>query len=157
MAAARILVNAESRRGDGKIETVSGRGEYLNSATSFAGTVELTSARRESRRDKTRLPRAVVPWLVRNSRALDPERINLSKSARTSIGRFSQKPPQVESHQSKQEATSQTPENMVSMEETWEADKETDHFFTSLAFSRVIEVTPGGTKYGPGKEEEEVR
>ena len=45
---------------------------------------------------------------------------------------------------------------MVFMEETWEADKETDCFFTSLAFSRVIEVTPGGTEYGPGKEEEEV-
>ena len=40
---------------------------------------------------------------------------------------------------------------MVSIEETWEADKETDRFLTSLAFSRVIEVTPGGTEYGPGK------
>ena len=43
------------------------------------------------------------------------------------------------------------------MEETWEADKETERFFISLAFSKVIAVTPGGTEYGPGKEEEEVR
>ena len=46
---------------------------------------------------------------------------------------------------------------MVSIEETCEADKETERFLLSLAFSRVIEVTPGGTEYGPGKEEEEVR
>ena len=98
-----------------------------------------------------------MPWLARNSRALVPERTNLSKSARTSIGRLSRKPPHVESHQSNQEATSHTPESMVSMEETWEADKESDRFFTSLAFSKIIEVTPGGTEYGPGKEEEEVR
>ena len=98
-----------------------------------------------------------MPWLARNSRALDPERIKLSKSARTSIGKFSRKPPHVESHQSNQEAAAHTPESMVSKEETWEADKETDRFLTSLAFSKVMEVTPGGTEYGPGKEEEEVR
>ena len=98
-----------------------------------------------------------MPWLARNSRALDPERINLSKSARTSTGKFSRKPQHVESHQSNQEVTSHTPESMVSMEETWEADKETKRFFTSLAFSKVMEVTPGGTEYGPGKEEEEVQ
>ena len=80
-----------------------------------------------------------MSWLARNSRALDPERINLSKSARTSIGRFSRKPPQVESHQSSHEATSHTPESIVSMKDTWEADNETDRFFTSLAFSKVIE------------------
>ena len=157
MAAVRILVNSESRRGDGKIDTVSGRGEYLKCVTSSAGTVEQTSARSESCRDKTRLPRAVMPWLARNSRALDLERISLLKSARTSTGKFSRKPPQVHSHQSNQEATSHTPESMVSIGETWEADKETDCFLTSLAFSRVIEVTPGGTEYGPGKEQEEIR
>ena len=53
--------------------------------------------------------------------------------------------------------TSQTPESMVSIEETCEADKETECFLASLAFSRVMKVTPGGTEYGPGKEEEEVR
>ena len=151
MAAARILVNAESKRGDGKIDTVLGRGEYLKCATSYAGTVERTSARRESRLDRTRLPRAVQPWPARNSGALDPERISLSKSAQTSTGMFSQKPPQVDNHQSSQEATSHIPESMVSNEETCEADKETDCFLTSLAFSRVIEVTPGGTEYGRGK------
>ena len=92
----RILVNAESSRGDGKIETVSGRGEYLKRATSYAGTVERTSARRESRLERTRLPRTVQPWLARNSKALDPERISLSKSAQISTGRFSRKPPQVD-------------------------------------------------------------
>ena len=155
--AARILVNADSSRGDGKRDTVSGRGEYLKRATSSAGTVERTSARRESRLERTRLPRAVQPWLARNTKALDPERISLSKSAQTSTGRFSRKPPQVDNHQSSQEATSHIPESMVSIEETCEADKETKRFLASLAFSRVTEVTPGGTEYGPGKEEEEVR
>ena len=92
-----------------KIDNVSGRGEYVKRATSSAGTVERTSARRESRRDKKRLPRAVMPWLAGNSRVLDPERISLSKSARTSTGKLSRKPPQVDSHQSNQEATSHTP------------------------------------------------
>ena len=46
---------------------------------------------------------------------------------------------------------------MASIEETCEADKATERFFASLTFSSVIEVTPGGTVYGPGKEEEEVR
>ena len=157
LAAARILVNDESSRGDGKIDTVSGRDEYLKRATSPAGTVEWTPERKESRLERTRLLRAVQPWQARNSKALDPERMSLSKSARTSTGRFSRKPPQVDNHQSSQEATSHIPESIVSIEETCEVDKETECFFTSLAFSRVIEVTPGGTEYGPGKEEEEVR
>ena len=156
-AAARILVNDESSRGDGKKATVSGRGEYLNRATSSAGTVERTSARRESCLERTRLPRAVQPWLARNSKALDPERISHSKSARTSSGICSRKPPHVDSHQSSHDETSHTPESMVSNEETCEADREMDRFLASLAFSRVMEVTPGGTEYGPGKEEEEVR
>ena len=143
--------------GDRKTETVSGRGEYLNRATSSAGTIERTSARRESRLERTRLPRDVEPWLARNSKALDPESINRSKSARTSSGRCSRKPPHVDNHQSNQEATSHTPESMVSSEETCEADRETERFLASLVFSRVIEVTPGGTEHGPGKEEEEVR
>ena len=122
-AATRILANAESSRGDGKIETVSGRGEYLNRATSSTGTVERTSARRESHLESTRLPRAVEPWLARNSKVIDPKSINRSKSARTSTGRCSRKPPHVDSHQSNQEATSHTPESMVSTEETCEADR----------------------------------
>ena len=109
----------------GKIETVSGRGEYLNRATSSTGTVERTSDRRESRLERTRLPRAVEPRLARNSKALDPETINRSKSARTPSGRCSRKPPHVDNHQSNQEATSHTPESRVSSEETCEADRET--------------------------------
>ena len=99
-AAARILVNAESNRGDGKRTTVSGRGEYLKRATSSASTVKRTSVNRESRLEGTRLPRAVHPWLARNSKALDQERINRSKSVRTLSGRCSRKPPHVDSHQS---------------------------------------------------------
>ena len=137
------MVNAESRRGDGKRATVSGRGEYLKCATSSTGTIERTSASRESRLESTRLPRAVHPWLARNSKALNPESINRSKSARTSSGRCSRKPPHVDSHQSSHDETSQTPESMVSIEETCEADKETECFLASLAFSRVMEVTPG--------------
>ena len=60
-------------------------------------------------------------------------------------------------HQSNQEVTSHIPESMVSKEETWEAERVTDRFLFSLAFSRVMEVTPGGMVYCPGKEEEEVR
>ena len=141
----------------GKRATVSGRGAYLRRATSSAGTVEWTSASRESRLERTRLPRAVQPWLAKNSKARDPESINRSKSARTPSGRCSRKPPQVDSHQSNHNETSHTPESMVSNEETCEADKETERLLASLTFSRVIEVTPGGTEYGPGKEEEEVR
>ena len=48
-------------------------------------------------------------------------------------------------------------ESMVSSEETCEAGKETEHFLASLTFSRVMEVTLGGTEYSPGKLEEEVR
>ena len=59
--------------------------------------------------------------------------------------------PTSDSHQSNQEATSHTPESMVSKEETWEADKETERFFTSLAFSRVMEVTSGSTAQEKGK------
>ena len=94
---------------------------------------------RESRLERTRLPRAVQPWLARNSKALDPERINRSKSARTSSGRCSRKPPHVDSHQSSHDETSQTPESMVSIEETCESDKEMERFLASLAFSRVME------------------
>ena len=108
---------------------------------------------KESRLERTRLPRAMQLWLARNSKALDPQSINRSKSARTSSGRCSRKPPHVDSH----DENSQTPESMVSIEETCEADKETERFLASLAFSRVMEATPGGTDYGPGKEEEEVR
>ena len=156
-ATARILVNAESSRADGKRATVSGRGEYLKRATSSVGTVERTTASRESSLESTRLPRAVQPWLARNSKALDPESINHSKSARTSSGRCSRKPLHVDSHQSSHDETSQTPESMVSRGETCEADKETECFLASLAFSMVMEVTLGGTEYGPRKEEEEVR
>ena len=63
----------------------------------------------------------------------------------------------MDNYQSSQEATSHTPESIVSIEETCEADKETERFLASLAFSRAIEVTPRGTEYGPGKEEEDVR
>ena len=143
--------------GDGKRVTISGRGEYLKRANSSAGTVERTSTRRESRLERTRLLKAVQPWLARNSKALDPDRTCHSKSARTSSCRCSRKPLHVDSHQSSHDETSHTPESMVSSEETCEADKETDRFLASLAFSRVMEVTPGRTEYSPGKEEEEVR
>ena len=90
------------------------------------------------------MPRAVQPWLARNSKALDPE----SMLPET---------PQVDNYQSSHDETSHTPKSMVSIEETCEADKETDRFLASLAFSRVIEVTLGGTEYGPGNEEEDAR
>ena len=63
----------------------------------------------------------------------------------------------MESHQSSQEVTSHTLESMVSKEETWEWDRETDRFPESLTRSSVIEARPGRTEYGLGKEEEVVR
>ena len=138
LAAARILSKAESNKACGKIAADWGRGEYLNHATSSAGTVPWTSASRACHLARMRLQRVVHPWLARNSRTLDPEIMSLSKSARTSIGRWSLKPPQVDNHQSNQEETSHIPESMVSIEETCEADKETERFLTSLAFSLVI-------------------
>ena len=44
----------------------------------------------------------------------------------------------MESHQSSQEVTSHTLDNMVSKEETWEWDRETEHFHDSLTLSRVM-------------------
>ena len=97
-----------------------------------------------------------MSWPPTNSRVLDPESINRSKLPRALSVSCSQKLPQVDSHQSSQEVTSHTRESTVSKEETCEWDRETEHFCDSLTFSRVIEARPGGTAYGPGKEEEEV-
>ena len=94
-----------------------------------------------------------MPWLPRNSRALDPESINCLKLPRASSVNCSRKPPQVESHQSSQEVTSHTLDSMVSNEETCEWDRETERFRDSLTLSRVIEAKPGRTVYGPRKEE----
>ena len=94
--------------GETERERPSQEEENTSCATSSAGTVERTSASRESCLESTRLPRAVQPWLARNSKALEPERINRSKSARTSSGRCSRKPPHVDSHQSSRDETSQT-------------------------------------------------
>ena len=97
-----------------------------------------------------------MPWPPRNSKALDLESINRSKLPRSLSVRCSRKLPQVDSHQSSQDVTSHTLENIVSKEETCEWDKEMERFRDSLTFSRVIEARPGGIVYGPGKEEEDV-
>ena len=93
-----------------------------------------------------------MPSPPRNSKALDPESISRSKLPRSSKVRCSWKLPQVDSHQSSQDATLHTPESIVSKEETCERDREMERFCDSLTFSRVIEARSGGTVYGPGKE-----
>ena len=62
----------------------------------FGQTEERSSTKRESRRNKTRMPKAVRNWQARNSKALGVERINQSKKAQASTGRCSQTPPQVD-------------------------------------------------------------
>ena len=119
--------------------------------------MDLTSSRSESRRDSTRVLRAMTPWQPKNSRALEPKNINYSKLPQASSIKCSRKLPHVVSHQSRQEVTLHTFESMVSKEETCEWDREMERFRDSLTSSRVIEARPGGTVYGLGNAEEEVQ
>ena len=84
MEATHILFRAESSKVEGKQPEDEGRSIYRKRATSAARTVDRTSRRRESRRDRTRLPRAVMPWPPRNTKALDQKSINRSKLPHTS-------------------------------------------------------------------------
>ena len=86
----------------------------------------------------------MTPWQPRNSRALKPDSINRSKLPRASSVKCSQKLPHMECHQSSQEVTSHTLKSMVSKEEAWEWDRETERSRDSLTFSRVIEVSQAG-------------
>ena len=79
--AARALLSAVSRSVDGKITAAGGRGECRRRDSSSVGTVYLTSARSESRRDRSRLASAGTAWLATKASAFDPDERILSKLA----------------------------------------------------------------------------
>ena len=143
--AARVLLRAVSRSVGGNSAEKGGNGAWWSLESSSAGTVELTSERRESLCNSTRLARTGVVWLPRNSRDFAPETISLWKFECASSGRGSPNLDRVESHQSSQEMTSPTPDNAVLNEEMRVWGIMTGHFFGSLVLSRVSETGPGGT------------
>ena len=79
--AARALLSAVSRSVDGKIAAAGGRRECRRRDSSSVGTVYLTSARSESRRERSRLASAGTAWLPTKAIAFDPDERILSKLA----------------------------------------------------------------------------
>ena len=79
--AARALLSTVSKSVEGKIATAGGRGECRKRESSSVGTVDLTSARSESRRERSRLASAGTAWLPMKARAFDPDERILSKLA----------------------------------------------------------------------------
>ena len=78
LEAAQALLSV-SRSVVGMIATAGGRGECRRRDSSSAGTVDRTSARSESRRERSRLARAGTAWLPTMTRAFDPDERILSK------------------------------------------------------------------------------
>ena len=103
LEAARALLSAVSRSVVGKIAAAGGRGECRRRDSSSAGTVDRTSARSESRRERSRLARTGTAWLPTKARAFDPDERILSKLACAEGWRASRNPETVESHQSSQD------------------------------------------------------
>ena len=68
-----------------------------------------TSARSESRQERSRLPRAGTAWLPTKARAFDPDERILLKLACAKGWRASRNPETVESHQSSQDIVSLMP------------------------------------------------
>ena len=81
LEAARALLSAVSRSVGGKIAAAGARGECRRRDSSSAGTVDRTSARSESRRERSRLAKAGTVWLPTKARAFDPDERILSKLA----------------------------------------------------------------------------
>ena len=96
----RALLRAVSNRVEGKITVEVGNGECRSKDNSSVGTVDLTSARRESRRESIKLAKAGTVWLPMNARVFDPEERSLSKLAWVEGWSASRNPETVESHQS---------------------------------------------------------
>ena len=74
-------MNAVYRNVGGKIAPAGGRGVYRRRDSSSAGTVDRTSARSESRRERSRLAKAGTAWLPTKARAFNPNERILSKLA----------------------------------------------------------------------------
>ena len=75
LEAARVLQSAVSRRVVGKIAAAGGRGECRRRDSSSAGTVDRTSARSESRWERSRLASAGTAWLPTKARGGEPRGI----------------------------------------------------------------------------------
>ena len=103
-----------SKRPGGNSADEFGNGAWRSLDSSSGGTVERTSARRESLRNSVRLDRAETVWLPRNSRASEPETTNRWKSTRVSSARDFPSFDMVASHRSNQETTSPAPARAVS-------------------------------------------
>ena len=106
LEAARTLLSAVSKSVEGKITAAGSRGECGRRDNSSVGTVDRTSARSESRRERSRLASAGTAWLPTKVRAFDPDERILSKLACTEGWRASRNPETVDSHQSSQDIVS---------------------------------------------------
>ena len=110
LEAVQALLRAVSNRVEGKITVEVGNGECRSKNNSSVGTVDLTSARRESRTESIRLAKAGTVWLPMNA----PEEGSLLKLAWVEGWSTSRNPETVESHQSIQDTASPRPERAVS-------------------------------------------
>ena len=81
LEAVQAFLRAVSNRVEGKIAVEVGNGECRSKDNSSVGTVDLTSARRESSHESIRLAKAGTVWLPMNARVFDPEERSLSKWA----------------------------------------------------------------------------
>ena len=136
-----------------------GNASTRKQATSVAGTIDRTARRRESRRDRTRLSRAGEPGHP-GSPGLTAQRASTARSATHIVGEMPPPPPpkkttrvQLLVQPGGDPAT--THKRLGSKQETRERDRETARFHDSLTYSRVSGASPGKTKDGPGKEEED--
>ena len=81
LEAARALLSAVSKSVEGKIAAAGSRGGCRRRDSSSVGTVDRTSARSESRRERSRLVSAGTAWLPAKAKAFDPDERILSKLA----------------------------------------------------------------------------
>ena len=109
MEAARALLSAVSKSVEGKIAAAGGRGECRRRDSSSVGTVDRTSVRSESRRERSRLASARTAWLPTKARAFDPDEKILSKLACAEGWRASRNPETVDSYQSSLDIVSLMP------------------------------------------------
>ena len=109
LEAARAFLSAVSMGVVGKTPKAGGRGECRRRDSSSAGTVDCTSARSESQRERSRLATAGTAWLATTARAFNPDERILSKLVCAEGWRASRNPETVESHQSSQNIVSPMP------------------------------------------------
>ena len=109
MEAARALLSAVSKSVEGKVAAAGGRGECRRRESSSVGTVDHTSTKSDSRRERSMLASAGTAWLPTKARAFDPDERILLKLACAEGWRALQNPETVDSHQSSQDIVSPMP------------------------------------------------